>query len=430
MILLEIPRRVTIALVEEWLGGKELARLDAALTAHDLRQTFWNILNQHPLRLHPQFLASLLCNDSVFLHFMMWTIYRGVRLHTIFVKLRPMQALARMPFFRFRNTYCLHLVQDGSAVRIESLETFISFFPDLEELDCSRWPSMSGEQLLTVMQNCFPLHALNLLGCSALLPDTICEALKMMGSYLRTLHVDVVSDDVLHSLSTYCQYLLQFIFCRDGCSPSALYASLERLHRLKGLSIRCTQQTIAESTPLDFHQLFSACPALETVDFSADASASPSILTDAFQLCPKIVSITLKEVHATCRSIHGHRVCDVRMLSPCSLAYLLELFEHCKLPIRSLHTHASLVELDGQILTALVDHHGLTLESLVCDLQPELRYSHTLVDCLLARCTRLRECNLGRCWMAKDKEVQQIASLCPALRRLHLSLYPVASTCK
>lgn len=437
MIVIELPRRVVVCLAAEWLTGYDLSALDVAMTNHDIRYTFWALVSQSPpFHFNRQFLRQIAQKGSSLLHFIMWTIYRGLHFHSLFITQHHMITLAALPYFRFRDCQSLHMLPPSpladaddlwgsdEEARLSKMSIFMSFLPDLDELDCSSWTSISDNQLLAIIQGCRPLHMLDLSGCLDLSPMCLCEVLRTMGGYLRSLKASCLDDTTLLTLSLTCQYLISLSFSRVAASEDTLHKAMSQLKRLTSLQL-INPESMHSCV---YHELLHHLPLLQTLDLSLDLSADPSVITDALLLCPKLQHLSLKHVTMSCHTEHQQRIVEVVFDTPCSREYLLEvLVDYCKLPVRAINTLASGVELSQSDLSSIAEAHGEALESVVCDLDSSLRYSHALLDCLVLQCPRLRVAGLSRCWGPDELEKENLTRLCPRLLRLHLSDSPVVS---
>eukprot|EP00981_Chlorochromonas_danica_P002977 scaffold601_cov170-Ochromonas_danica.AAC.38 len=346
------------------------------------------------------------------LHFIVWTIHREVTLSSLFIDSSQWQTMARLPFFRFPTVHSLHFIEKDLPFQADLFRTFLSFFPELTEVDCSLWAKMPEEALAVLLELFCPIHSLRLFPCHHLSASAVTMLTEYFKGSLKFFSFEGVDESLARSLI--------------GLQGLAIGCDLLSSHALLSCCIRQNLQSltlVGTKEVTDGHGLVSdlvrQCgQKLRSLDLSSFAAAPVSALPAILQTCTRLEMVAIGSM--TCQLSRVEREVAITLSSPQpSVEDVLRYFREEGWQIRCLKvlckelmsgTESCLDLLNGQV----------RLEALVLPLPCQLPSVENWQSLWTTSGQRLQTLHLHNCEALLDLYIETWHNSFPVLRSIGL----------
>lgn len=410
----DLPRALLLTLLSQWIDIPCLVSLDTAYCHHSYRKEWLALLRDPQLQLTDTALQTM-CQTQQgrkLLHFIVWTIHREVALSSLFIDSAQWQTMARLPFFRLPTVRSLHFIEKDLAFETELFRTFLSFFPDLKEVDCTLWAEMPEEALNVLGELFHPIHSLKLFPCRLLSASSVTMLTHYFKGSLKFFSFEGVDESLAKSLIG----LKGLAIGCDLLSSEALLSCCNR-QNLQSLTLVGSKEEIYG---LGFvSELVRQCGQnLRTLDLSSFAAASVSALPAILQTCTRLEMVSIGSM--TCQLSRAEREVAISLCSPQPSAEdVLRCFREDSWQIRCLKV--SCKELTSATERCLDLLNGQArLEALVLSLPCQLPSVENWQSLWATSGQRLQTLHLHNCEALLDSYIVPWHHSFPALRSVGL----------
>eukprot|EP01039_Chlorochromonas_danica_P010877 gene10877-12091_t len=324
---------------------------------------------------------------------------------------------------------------DDTVVNPAHFRTILHAFPNMTEMDCAEFRSLSDNHLdqILSLEHTLPLKVLNFYACEHISWGKVVQVALLYQNSLEDLWCDVLVDEALVILSGACKKLkFVGIACESMSNESLIqffshYPEMEEI-RLDQLALFGENNAnITDDVVLSITQ---SCSKLVAIEVNHCESVSINSIHHVVQNCPRIHTLIISGIEIQINSGNGSsnsssdgkgeplesdKYCDIHISEQLmSVDDVKPLLQHCWLPVHSITTSRDIFPFDRSILHLIADNHGSTLIELHCQLNND-EVDEEDLDYLLSRCPKMLGLVFFQCNMMTDHIFLRLKEYCPGI---------------
>eukprot|EP01039_Chlorochromonas_danica_P006121 gene6121-6739_t len=421
---LDLPQQLGASIMKEWLGSwKLLANLDVAYTQKALRRDF-HALFQHQVFQFPDdsYVLEKIAHMKHITQYMTWIASRRVRMYSLYVNIRLLgEVLAAGPFVLPNVRRVTFIGEKRATCTPQQIRTFLSFLPNLSEVDFSRYTALTNPHLAVLMA--LPpraaLRVLNLDFCDEIMGVTVVNIASKYCETLEELRCVILDEDELASIAQVCQKLKVVSLACDDISPDSLLALCVANPSLESLTLSLYDHSV-ESIITDelLMSITKVAPGLRSLSIETNGGVTELSFQHIIEHCPLMCTVktfgyqyVVKQHPITKRK---HAELYFGMIG--HVDEMKTILKHISLPVRQINAKYAKVKLDVEILHLIADRSGPHLTFLSGDVGDEVNAS--TIDYLLSHCPNLVTFMLSKFHCLTNDVLVSIPRHCPFIRVL------------
>lgn len=319
-------------------------------------------------------------------------------------------------------------VSDDTVVNPAHFRTILLAFPNMTEIDCAEFRSLSDSHLdqILSLEMILPLKVLNLYACEHISWGKVVQVALLYQNTLEDLWCDVLVDEALAILSDACKKLKFVGMACESMTNEGLiqffnhYPDMEEI-RLDQFSLFDNMGHITDDVILSITQ---SCSKLFAIEVNHCESVTINSIHHVVQNCPQIQTMIISGIEIQINSgssdgkgepLECEKYCDIHISEQLmSVEDVKPLLRHCWLPVHSITTSRDILPFDRTILHLIADNHGSTLIELHCQLKYDEVEEEDL-DYLLSRCPKMLGLVFFQCNMMTDDILLRLKEYCPGI---------------
>lgn len=422
-MLTSLPSDIVLLVLREYVGValRDLSAMDVAFCCAAVRSDLLACLARS--RIHD---AKSPLQLMPYLH---WITARGVKQSMLDVRLHALRGAGSADLPVLPHVQKIYFI-DESHIKGPPLGSFSfirSSFPSLRTVNCSRWSSMSDQQLRSFRS--YPLISLNLSNCYNLSAAEVIITVCSMAGSLQQLNCDVLDDEALNILSAHWQ------------TAKCLRMECNRVEHASAIESFCIQNPDLDTLELFYHfvppsarivvtdglirNITRSCSKLTSINLGIGSENSTASFHDILANCPLILRIRMCGAYFEFMIKDSRRICHVCCMADASESFItaacsdrrVSIYKFVVLPVAKF-------AVKGPLLRALADSSGLQIEHfqgiLDCSFSDDIQH-------FFEHCPNLHTLILERVADAAAVYLAALPILCQNMTTLHLPFCSMSS---